>query len=260
VALLTQAGAVSAAGVVDATLGAELAYTYVADLDRNPLAPPSGPATSGAFAPLSWSPDGRRLVFAARGAARPAPRAGLPVPLGALTGSGAVPGLYLAHLPPGGGPLPAVQSLERAAMAPGWRPDGAIVALDPGRRGSPPALHRFHPGGRQLASAPLAPLPGGAAYRAHWDGARPQGLLAASRGPAGATDAQAEYWLVRFGPVGALSLASQAALSSPSAQRPPRSGPPVAQPLGPERPWGSGTAPDVLPEVAPDPTPWTRRP
>ena len=40
VALLTQAGAVSAAGVVDATLGAELAYTYVADLDRGPLASP----------------------------------------------------------------------------------------------------------------------------------------------------------------------------------------------------------------------------
>ena len=72
VALLTLAGAVSAAGVVDATLGTELAYTYVADLDRGPLGPlaplasSSAPATPGAFAPLSWSPDGRRLVFAAR--------------------------------------------------------------------------------------------------------------------------------------------------------------------------------------------------
>ncbi len=266
VALLTLAGAVSAAGVVDATLGTELAYTYIADLDRGPLGPlgplasSSAPATPGAFAPLSWSPDGRRLVFAARGAARPGPRPGLPAPLGALSGGSALPGLYLAHLPPGGGPLPAVHSLERAAMAPGWRPDGAIVALDPGRRGSPPTLHRFHPGGRQVASAPLAPLPSGATYRALWDGARTQGLLAASRGPAGATNGQAEYWLIRFGPVGSPSLTSPPGPPSPLARRPPRAGTPAPETLGPERPRGPGAVSDFLPEVAPDPTPWARRP
>ena len=145
-------------------------------------------------------------------------------------------------------------------MAPGWRPDGAIVALDPGRRGSPPALHRFHPGGRQLASAPLAPLPGGAATAPTGTGPARRGSSPPAAVRPAPPDAQAEYWLVRFGPVGAPSLASQAAPSSPSAQRPPRSGPPVSQPLGPERPWGPGAAPDFLPEVAPDPTPWTRRP
>jgi hypothetical protein len=263
VALLTQAGAVSAAGVIDATLGMEPAYTYVADLDRGPLAPAYGPPAPGALAPLSWSPDGQRLVFAARGASRPAPRPGLPAPLGALTGAGAAPGLYLAYLPPGGGPLPAVRSLERAAMAPGWRPDGAIVALDPGRRGSPPVLHRFHPGGRQLASAALDPLPSGATYRAHWDGARPQGLLAASQGPAGATQSQAEYWLIRFGPVGSPSPASStppASLTAPGARPQALPGAPVTETRATERPRGLSAASDFLPEVAPDPTPWTRRP
>jgi hypothetical protein len=195
VALLSRTGQVTSLGVVDTAPGAPSAFTYVADLDRGGA--PSSLVRPGIQPPLSWAPDGQRLVFAAQPPARPGGVGALFGPARAVQATS----LYVVDLPSGAGPLVRIRPIGLAGMAPTWRPDGSIVALAFDKRGAPPVLRRVDAGGRQLAGATLGGLPTAGAFSARWDGRRTQALLAV--GPAGSvfpSSGQVEYWLVRISP------------------------------------------------------------
>jgi hypothetical protein len=129
-----------------------------------------------------------------------APCSSPPGPLAGLTRPDDLPELYVAGLSGGPGAPPALRRLGQTGAAPGWRPDGSLLALTRQRRGAPPALRRASAAGQELAVLPLAALPEGATYHARWDTGRPQGVVAAApeaRDPL--APAPVEYWLVRFG-------------------------------------------------------------
>ena len=159
---------------------ADGAFQYLADLGRDGLAVSS-------FPPVAWSPDGRRLLYAAPAEDRPISGAG-------ALGATAPPRLFTAELSqPLGRPLG-----DATGHAPAWRSDGSIVALARAKRDGPPLLRAVAPSGESRDLAEL-PLPAAATFAARWDVAHGQAIVAL-RGAAGLGASTPDYWRVRFRP------------------------------------------------------------
>jgi dipeptidyl aminopeptidase/acylaminoacyl peptidase len=185
-------------------------FRYVADLGPVPAASQPLP-----WAPsVAWSPDGRRIAYAAPHRDGPAAAGGLLA--GALgapqrSGRGA---LYVADLsrPPGQTPDRLLLAApDGAPLWPVWRPDGTLVVLT---RAASNGAHVFALAAAAPAAsapAPFRPAPldrpalpaKAAAFAALWDGTHAQVLVAVARpGRTGASIGAAappEFWLLRFG-------------------------------------------------------------
>jgi len=176
VAFLTRVGQLASLcllGLRDGT------FHYLADLSRddaNPLP----------FAPLAWSPDGRRLLYTA-------PVQDRSTGGGWLLGSKTTIGLFTADLAHGAG-----QRLGTAeGQFPVWRSDGSLLVLARPSSG-PLVLRQIEPSGKSRDLAELS-LTASSRFAVRWDVAHAQALVAlpgsASLGPS-----LPEYWLVRFRP------------------------------------------------------------
>jgi hypothetical protein len=156
-------------------------FTYLADVSRDDTAPLP-------FAPVAWSPDGRRLVYAA-------PTDDRSSTLGWLFGPRTAVGLFtLALEDPVGRRLG-----DAVAQAPAWRDDGALLAL--ARRASDSALTLHQIDGESFEDLLQLPVRSAGAYAARWDLPRAQAIVA-TRGPASLGATRPEYWWVRFRPEG----------------------------------------------------------
>lgn len=177
VAFLAQAGQLTSLCLLSTASGE---FRYLADLGRdetNPLP----------FAPLAWSPDGRRLLYAAH-AEGPATSGGW------LFGPKPTSGLFTADLE-----RPLGQRLGTLeGQAPVWRSDGSVLALVRPSGAGPLVMRRIDPGGEFQDVAELPPRLG-STFAARWDVAHAQALIA-TRGSGSLGSGQPDYWLVRFRP------------------------------------------------------------
>lgn len=177
VAFLARAGQLTALCLVRTT---DDTFQYLADLSRDDPSPLP-------FPPVAWSPDGRRLLYAAPNQDRAASS-------GWLFGAKPPVVLFLAEAA-----QPLGQPWGVEGQAPAWRHDGGALALGRGQ-GSALVLRAVAPGQepRDLAEVPVRI---GSAFAARWDVAHAQ-LLVATNGSAASGTSQPEYWLVRFRPEG----------------------------------------------------------
>jgi dipeptidyl aminopeptidase/acylaminoacyl peptidase len=175
VALLTRVGQLTSLGVVDINT---VTFRYLADLSRDDSSPLP-------FAPIAWSPDGRRLVYAA-----PAQDPAAPTfwPFGPKP----PPALFAAEAGAGLG-----QRLANATgQSPAWRRDGSIVALARPNGNGPLVLRVVAPDGETRDQSPL-PLEPANTFAARWDVASAQAIVVVrSTNAFGAS--QTDYWRVRF--------------------------------------------------------------
>jgi dipeptidyl aminopeptidase/acylaminoacyl peptidase len=174
VALLTRVGQLTSLGVVDVNAAD---FRYLADLSRDDSTPLP-------FAPVAWSPDDSRLVYAA-----PAQ-------------DPASPGFW----PFGPKPPPALFTAEANAVAgqrlgtatgqsPAWRRDGSIVALARPNGNGPLVLRVVDQDGETRDQSPL-PLDPANTFAARWDLASAQAIVVVrSTNAFGAS--QTDYWRVR---------------------------------------------------------------
>jgi hypothetical protein len=135
--------------------------------------------------PVSWAPDGGRLVYAAFGATGTSNSWW-------FFGDGTRAALYLADLD-----SPQPRRLGKAeGQSPAWRRDGGVVALAQPKANGPLAVRLVDAHGSTgiLSTLPLGP---GSAHAARWDRERAQALIA-SRVAAGASGPRTDFWLVRF--------------------------------------------------------------
>lgn len=176
VAFLTRVGQLTSLCLLSIRDGT---FHYLVDLSRDD-------AGSLPFPPLAWSPDGRRLLYAALVQDRPTGG-------GWLFGSKTTIGLFAADL--------ARPVGERVGTAEGqfpvWRSDGSVLVLARSSSG-PLVLRQVEPSGESHDLAEL-PLKASSRFAVRWDAAHAQALVAlpgsASLGPS-----QPEHWLVRFRP------------------------------------------------------------
>jgi hypothetical protein len=183
-ALLAHAGQVTSLCLLDAERGD---FRYLADLGRTAAGPPP-------FPPVAWSPEGRRLLYAAPADDPSAARAGLLGPLVARPSTV----LYAADAE-----QPSVRALgEGPGPFPAWRPDGSVVALQRPSRFGPTVLRTRDPDGRlrEVAALPVLPMRAGATFAVRWDLAHAQAIVAVGGSSAVGVAGRPEYWLVRFRP------------------------------------------------------------
>jgi dipeptidyl aminopeptidase/acylaminoacyl peptidase len=175
VAFLTRAGQLTSLGVVDVNAAA---FHYLADLSRDDSTPLP-------FAPIAWSPDGRRLVYAA-----PAQDPAVPT----LWPFGPKPPLALFTAETNAA---AGQRLATATgQSPAWRRDGSVVALARPNSNGPLVLRVVDPDGETRDQSPL-PLEPANTFAARWDLASAQAIVVVrSTNAFGAS--QTDYWRVRF--------------------------------------------------------------
>jgi hypothetical protein len=153
-------------------------FRYLADLGRDD----SGPLP---FPPLTWAPDGERVVFSAP----PQDRSGPPSWL--FRGSPPLT-LYLADL----SGAASRRLTDAPGQSPTWRPDGSIVALDRPRWDGEILLRAVDPTGDARELGPL-PVDAAATYAVRWDVPHAQAIVAVRRtGIVGASGPT--HWLVRF--------------------------------------------------------------
>jgi Tol biopolymer transport system component len=175
-AFLVRSAQLTALCLVDAAGG----FRYLADVGRDDPSPLP-------FPPLTWAPDGRRLVYAA-------PVQDRSNRTGWLWGGAPTSGLFLTD--------PERPLGERIAgaegQAPVWLPDGRLLALARPRSDRPLQLRGVDPEGTPRDLGPL-PLSAPGTYAARWDPARAQALVAL-RASAGFGGGRPDYWLLRFAP------------------------------------------------------------
>src|SRR5262249_17320658 len=151
-------------------------FHYLADLSRDDSTPLP-------FAPIAWSADGSRLVYAA------------PIQ------DPAVPPLW----PFGPKPPPALFTVpadaavgERLGSAtgqsPAWRGDGTIVALARPSGSGPLVVRVVDPAGESRDQSPLL-LEAASTFAARWDLAHAQAIVAV-RSTSGFGASQTDYWRV----------------------------------------------------------------
>ena len=173
VAFLTRAGRITALCLL--TVSGEFRYLGDVGRDDRPALP---------FAPISWSPDGQRIIYSVLN--KEGPGQG-----GWLVGPRSTLALFVAD---------AEQPLGRrlgnaAGQSPVWRGDGRILALARPKATGPMVLREVGEGDEPRDLAEL-PLDAASTFAAHWDPARAQALVA-TRSATGATGGT-EHWLVRF--------------------------------------------------------------
>jgi dipeptidyl aminopeptidase/acylaminoacyl peptidase len=175
VAFLTRSGQLVALCLFNPRTGE---FRYLADLSRDDSPPLP-------VAPVAWSPDGRRLVYAAP-AQDPAAPALWPF------GPKPPPALFTADAHTAVGQRLA----DATGQSPAWRRDGLIVALARPNGSGPLVLRSVDSQGesRDGGSLPLEPAN---TVAARWDLARAQALVVV-RGPNGFGGSQTDHWLVRF--------------------------------------------------------------
>lgn len=184
VALLSRAGQLTSLCVLGTRDGT---FHYLADLGRDDGSPL-------AFAPLTWSPDGQRLLYAA-------PVEDHQVAGRWLFGPKTTIGLFAADIA-----HPIGQRLGSAgSQFPVWRSDGTVLVLarasggrlvlrqvDPGGEGREPSARSGETPAELSLAAPSR-------FAVRWDVAHAQALIILP-GSAGIGPSQPEYWLVRFRP------------------------------------------------------------
>jgi hypothetical protein len=175
VAFLTRTGQLTSLAVVDVNTAG---FHYLADLSRDDSTPLP-------FAPIAWSADSSRLVYAA-----PAQDPAVP-PLWPF-GPKPPPALFTA--------VANATAGERLASAtgqfPAWRGDGTIVALARPSGSGPLVVRVVDPAGKSRDQSPL-PLEAANTFAARWDVAHAQAIVAV-RSTTGLGASQTDYWRVRF--------------------------------------------------------------
>ncbi len=175
VAFLTRSGQHVALCLLDVQTGE---FRYLADLSRDDSTPLP-------IAPVAWSPDGRRLVYAA-------PAQDPTVPALWPFGPKPPPALFTteAHTAVG-------QRLANATgQSPAWRRDGTIVALAR-PDGSRPLVLRSVDAQGESGDGSSLPLEAANTFAARWDLAHAQAIVAV-RSTNVFGGSQTDYWLVRF--------------------------------------------------------------
>ena len=176
VAFLTQSGSVSSLCLLDIETGRIHYLADVASDDSHPLPIP----------PLTWSPDGGRLLYAALTQERSKQN-------GWLLGSRSRQALFLGSTDnPVGQPLGDVE-----ALFPVWRPDDSVLAFAaPASKGTL-TLHAISTRGtsRAVGDVPLD----ASNYAVRWDPAHAQALIA-MRPRNSVSTTNLEYWLARWRP------------------------------------------------------------
>ncbi|HEY3079240.1 MAG TPA: hypothetical protein VGM69_04975 [Chloroflexota bacterium] len=136
----------------------EPGFTYLADVSRDDTAPLP-------FAPVAWSPDGRRLAYAA-------PTDDRPSAVGWLFGPRTAVALFTLALDDSVGRRLG----DALGQAPAWRDDGALLAL--ARRASDGALNLRLVDGERSDDLLQLPVRSAGAYAARWDLPRAQAIVA----------------------------------------------------------------------------------
>jgi dipeptidyl aminopeptidase/acylaminoacyl peptidase len=155
-------------------------YRYVADLG-------AGSAQILPFPPLVWSPDSRRLVYAAADTS-PARATGW------FFGGRPPDHLYVADLD-----RPAVQPLGSAqGEAPvWWSPEGVpgqVVALARPKSGGPLVVRLVDPDGQSRDLVELGALPPATSFTARWDPGHARAIIATGD-PGGLASDETSFWI-----------------------------------------------------------------
>jgi hypothetical protein len=178
VALLARSGQTTSLCLV-MTDGTEIRYlTDLYQDDSSPLA----------FAPVAWSSDGSRMLYAAP------PQSPTNAQGGWLWGAQSSPALFEVRV--NRPQEQRVGGLE--GQSPTWRDDGSIAMLARPKFGGPLVLRSAEPDGKVRELGEL-PLKAGPTYAARWDVAQAQAIIAV-RSAARTGANRPEYWLVRYRP------------------------------------------------------------
>lgn len=138
------------------------------------------------IAPVAWSPDGGRLLYAAPVQERPGPS-------GWLFGGKPTPALFLAQLA-----HPVGQRLgDSTGQFPAWREDGQVLAFTQAKSNAPLTLRAVEPDGQghDLGDIPLKVT---GDFAARWDVAHAQAILTVRNTTWGVS--QPDTWLVQWRP------------------------------------------------------------
>jgi len=174
-AFLTRSDRLIALCLLDVRTGE---FRYLADLSKDDSPPLP-------VAPVAWSPDGRRLVYAA-------PAQGPTAPALWPFGPKPPPTLFTAEAH-----TAVSQPLANATgQSPAWRRDGSVVALARPNGSGPLVLRIVDPQGESRDAEPL-PLEAANTFAARWDLAHAQAIVAV-RSTNGFGGSQTDHWLVRF--------------------------------------------------------------
>lgn len=177
VAFLTRTGSLTSLCVLDTAVTD--GFTYLTDLGQNDGDPLP-------FAPIAWSADGQRLLYAA-------PVSTSTGPTGWLFGAKPVDALFLASIT-----RPIGKRLGSATgQAPVWRDDGTILALARDRNGSLRVQEISADG--TASDVGTIPLHVGGAFAVRWDVRHAQCLVVARQDGLGQASTRT-LWLVQFGP------------------------------------------------------------
>ena len=153
---------------------------YLADVGWDMSAPLPYP-------PLTWSPDGRRVLYSAPAQDRSAQ-------VNWSFGAGSAAAIFDATLPGRGGRRLG----EAEGQFPGWRPDGTVVALARAGSSQPLVARQVMLSGETQDVGEMA-LRVPASFAVQWDVAHAQAILVIE-GAGNLGSGQPEYWLVSWRP------------------------------------------------------------
>jgi len=155
-------------------------FRYLGDVGSGGL---SQPMPLGS---LSWSADGRQLLYSAASGKAPAGVA-------ALLGGGSPTALYLVDPSI---PLPRLFN-STELESPTWFPDGSVVGLAKGK-GNQSIVLRHITAAQAPVDGPPLPVNSGSTYGARWDVAHAQAIIAVRGDGIGLSGAADRYWLAQF--------------------------------------------------------------